>query len=106
MNNTSEKMHGPVGQGGPPRVQLRIQTPRGLWSMTEPEAASQRPEYPQPAKVQEVIDDARAVFKFVEADNQYTLFHDGQKLEPQRTLVSYGLANGTLLLMSVQGGNA
>src|SRR5687768_3800072 len=46
-------------RSGPPLVQLRVQTPRGMWSMTHPEAATRRPEYPISGKVQEVIDDAR-----------------------------------------------
>lgn len=91
---------------GPPRLQVQVQTPRGLWSMTQPDVAARRPEYPQTVKVQEVIDDARAVFRFVEGDNKYTLLHNGAVLAPERPLVSYHVESGALLLLSVQGGNA
>ena len=87
-------------------LQLRVQTPRGLWSMTEPEVADRRPEYEQHTKVQKVIDDARAVFKFVENDSKYTLFLGKQQLEPERTLASYHIETDALLTLSVQGGNA
>jgi hypothetical protein len=87
-------------------LQLRVQTPRGLWSMTEPEIADRRPEYEQNTKVQSVIDDARAVFKFVENDSKYTLFQGKLALEPERTLASYHILTDTLLTLSVQGGNA
>ena len=64
------------------------------------------PEYPISTKVQKVIDDVRTVFKFVENDSKYTLFLGKTELEPQRTLVSYQIDTGTLLVLSVQGGNA
>lgn len=103
--------HGPgASQGderhGPPRVQLQVQTPRGLWSMTEPKEATRRPDYPVSTKIQTVIDDARAVFKFVENDSKYTLFLGTESLAPERALASYHLEPNTLLLLSVQGGNA
>jgi hypothetical protein len=87
-------------------VTLQVQTPRGLWSTTQPEGATKRPIYPQPAKIQQIIDDAREVFKFVEADSKYTLFEGTTKLEPERTIVSYQLKDNTLLTLSVKGGNA
>ena len=92
--------------GGQPRVTLKVQTPRGLWSETLPEHASKRPVYPISTKIQQIIDDAREVFKFVETDNKYTLLEGKTKLEPERTIASYHLVNGTLLVLSVQGGNA
>lgn len=92
--------------GGPPRIQLQVQTPRGLWSMTEPEEADLRPEYPISTKVQQVLDDARSIFGFVEDDSQYALLRDGKPLEPQRPLASYHLEDNDLLVLSVQGGNA
>lgn len=91
---------------GPPRVQLQVQTPRGLWSMTEPEEAARRPDYPVSTKFQTVIDEARAVFKFVENDSKYTLFLGKEPLALERTLASYHVGPNTLLLLSVQGGNA
>lgn len=91
---------------GPPRVRLRVQTPRGLWSMDEPKDAQKRPEYAISAKVEQVIADARSVFKFVEEDSKYTLLLGNDPLEPQRTLASYHIENNTLLVLSVQGGNA
>jgi|GEM_PF-1673220 len=91
---------------GPPHVQLQVQTPRGLWSMTEPEEAPRRPDYPISTKIQVVIDDARTVFKFVENDTKYTLFLGGEMLAPERTLASYHIAPDALLVLSVQGGNA
>lgn len=94
------------GHGGPPRIQLRIQTPRGLWSMTEPANAEARPDYPISTKVTTVIEDARAVFKFVETDSKYTLFRGNEALDPNRPLGSYQLEPNSLLLLSVQGGNA
>lgn len=91
---------------GPPRVQLQVQTPRGLWTMKEPEGATRRPDYPISTKVQVVIDDAREVFKFVENDSKYTLFLGKDPLAPERTLASYHVGPNALLLLSVQGGNA
>lgn len=87
-------------------VELMVQTPRGLWSITEPADVSIRPLYKISTKVQQVIDDARRVFGFVEQDSKYNLFHKNDSLEPQRTLASYHFENGTLLILSVQGGNA
>ena len=87
-------------------VRLRVQTPRGLWSMEEPKTAQKRPLYPISTKVEQVIEDARDVFKFVEQDSKYTLLRGNEKLEPQRTLVSYKIEDDTLLVLSVQGGNA
>jgi hypothetical protein len=87
-------------------VRLRVQTPRGLWSMKEPENAQKRPLYPISAKIERVIEDAREVFKFVEQDSKYTLLRGNEKLEPQRTLASYKIEDETLLVLSVQGGNA
>lgn len=87
-------------------VRLQIQTPRGLWSMDEPKDAIKRPEYPISTKIEQVIEDAREVFKFVEQDSKYTLFRGTELLEPQRTLASYKIEDETLLVLSVQGGNA
>jgi hypothetical protein len=87
-------------------VTLQVQTPRGLWSTTEPEEAKKRPVYPQSTKIQQVIDDAREIFKFVEADSKYTLLEGDTKLDPQRTIVSYHIKDNTLLILSVKGGNA
>jgi hypothetical protein len=87
-------------------VRLRVQTPRGLWSMQEPKDAQKRPLYEISTKVERVIEDARDVFKFVEQDSKYTLLRGGEKLEPQRTLASYKIEDETLLMLSVQGGNA
>lgn len=87
-------------------VTLQVQTPRGLWSMTEPPNATKRPEYPQSTKIERVISDVREVFKFVESDSKYTLLLGKEVLAPERTLASYHLKDGTLLVLSVQGGNA
>ena len=110
MVDQNDKEHGNKDKGddkgGPPRVRIRVQTPRGLWSIEEPPGATKRPEYPITAKIAQVIDDARGVFGFVEQDSKYTLLLGNQVLEPQRTLVSYKIEDGTLLLLSVQGGNA
>jgi hypothetical protein len=83
-----------------------VQTPRGLWSQTEPPKADKRPVYPASTKVSQVIADAREVFKFTENDNKYVLLDGAEKLEPQRTLASYHIKDNTLLILSVQGGNA
>ena len=93
-------------QAGPPIVHIRVQTPRGLWSMDEPKDATKRPEYPISTKIEQVIQDARDVFRFVEQDSKYTLLRGNEILEPQRTLASYKVEDGTLLVLSVQGGNA
>lgn len=88
-------------------VKLRIQTPRGLWSMHEPKEAEERPEYPVTTKVERVIADARNIFHFVEEDSKYSLFRHKEVLDPHRSLASYQiLEDGTLLVLSVQGGNA
>jgi hypothetical protein len=97
---------GRPGGGGQPKVQIKVQTPRGLWSMEEPKDAALRPEYPISAKIQDVIDDVRKVFKFIENDSKYTLFLGKTELEPQRTLASYQIKTDTLLVLSVQGGSA
>lgn len=87
-------------------VRLRVQTPRGLWSITEPAEAPKRPLYKQSTKIEQVIEDAREVFGFVEQDSKYTLWRGDENLEPQRTIVSYKVEDDTLLVLSVQGGNA
>lgn len=105
MNPTDKDR--PEPQNEPPRVQLRIQTPRGLWSMAEPAEAPKRPDYPISTPVQQVIDDVRAVFRFAEDDNRYTLLKGSVTMEPQRPLASYNLDDPDMvLLLSVQGGNA
>lgn len=88
------------------RIELQVQTPRGLWNKKLPKDAALRPVYEKTAKIQQIIDDARKVFKFVENDNKYTLFLGEKQLEPQRTIESYHLEDETLLVLSVQGGNA
>jgi hypothetical protein len=90
----------------PPIVHIRIQTPRGLWSMDEPKDATKRPVYPISTKIERVIEDVRSVFNFVEQDSKYTLLRGTEILDPQRTLASYKIEDGTLLVLSVQGGNA
>jgi hypothetical protein len=88
-------------------VKLRIQTPRGLWNMHEPKDTQKRPEYHVTTKIERVIADARSVFHFVEQDSKYTLLRHKEVLDPQRTLESYRIIeDGTLLVLSVQGGNA
>jgi hypothetical protein len=87
-------------------IEIKVQTPRGLWSMDQPPDAPKRPRYPVSTKVEQVILDARTVFKFVEQDSKYTLLRGNEILEPQRTLASYKIEDGTLLVLSVQGGNA
>ena len=108
MSNTeTEKSHEqPEHADKQKTVRLRVQTPRGLWSMEEPEDATNRPRYAISTKIDQVIEDARSVFKFVEQDSKYTLLHGNEKLEPQRTLASYRIEDDTLLVLSVQGGNA
>lgn len=88
------------------RVTLQIQTPRGLWNKKSPKDAALRPVYEKTEKIQQIIDDARTVFKFVENDNKYALFLGEQQLDPHRTIESYHLEDETLLVLSVQGGNA
>lgn len=102
---TTESVGG-GGHGGPPTVRISVQTPRGVWSMTQPAGAPIRPEYEIATKVERVIADARSVFGFVENDSKYTLHFAGVKLEPQRTLASYQIKDGSTLVLSVQGGNA
>jgi hypothetical protein len=74
--------------------------------MEEPRDARVRPKYPLSTKVEQVIQDARSVFNFVEQDSKYTLLRGNDILEPNRTLASYHIEDGTLLVLSVQGGNA
>ncbi len=107
MNSEERSTAGVREEEHQPVVQLRIQTPRGLWSMNEPKDAPKRPEYPIATKIEQVIADARNVFHFVEQDSKYTLLRGNEVLEPQRTLASYRIVeDGTLLVLSVQGGNA
>jgi hypothetical protein len=93
-------------KGNQPRVALQIQTPRGLWSKSSPKNADKRPVYQISTKIAQVIADAREVFKFTENDNKYVLLHGSTQLEPERPLASYHFADDTLLVLSVQGGNA
>src|SRR6185369_9079850 len=107
MNSEERSTAGVHEEKHQPLVQLRIQTPRGLWSMNEPKEAPKRPEYPIATKIEQVIADARNVFHFVEQDSKYTLLRGNEVLEPQRTLASYRIVeDGTVLVLSVQGGNA
>lgn len=87
-------------------IELQVQTPRGLWNKKLPPDAPLRPIYEKTTKIQQIIDDARKVFKFVENDNKYVLLLGDDTLEPNRTIVSYHLEDETLLVLSVQGGNA
>jgi len=106
-NNPQEKLHEQSEHADKEKtVRLRVQTPRGLWSMEQPKDAKKRPLYAISTKVERVIEDARDVFKFVEQDSKYTLLRGSEKLEPQRTLASYKIEDETLLVLSVQGGNA
>jgi len=88
------------------RVSLRVQTSRGLWSIDQPPDASLRPIYRPNSKIQQIINDVREVFGFIEDGNKYELLRDDERLEPERTIASYHLKDGTLLILSVQGGNA
>jgi hypothetical protein len=90
----------------PREITLQVQTPRGLWSKKLPKDAVKRPIYPITTKIAQVITDAREVFKFTENDNKYVLLHGSTQLQPERTLVSYHFDDDTLLVLSVQGGNA
>ena len=92
--------------GGTPHVEFSVQTPRGLWTMTEPKNAPLRPDYPINTKIGQVITDVRTVFKFVENDSKYELHLGDEMLEPQRTLASYKIDRKTVLVLTVQGGNA
>lgn len=103
---TTGKPESPKDKQGQPHVTLRVQTPRGLWSETEPASAPKRPNYPISTKIETIIADAREVFRFVESDNKYVLLHGTERLAPERTIASYHLEDGTLLVLSVQGGNA
>jgi hypothetical protein len=90
----------------PRKVTLQVQTPRGLWSKKTPKDAVKRPIYPIKTKIAQVIADAREVFKFTENDSKYVLLHGSDPLEPERTLADYNFDDDTLLILSVQGGNA
>jgi len=87
-------------------LSLRVQTPRGLWSLNQPTEAPRRPVYALNSKIQQIIYDAREVFGFAENGNQYVLLHGNERLQPERTIESYHLKDGALLVLSVQGGNA
>lgn len=95
-----------TNKGGQPTVYLQIQTPRGLWNRTEPPNATKRPIFPISTKVEEVIADAREVFGFVEEDNKYQLLNGTDRLDPKLPLARYHFEDGTLLILTVQGGNA
>jgi hypothetical protein len=104
QQTTSQQVN--VNPKHPNIIEIKVQTPRGLWSMDQPKDAPIRPQYPVSTKIEQVIQDARTVFKFVEQDSKYTLLRGNEILEPQRTLASYKIEDGTLLVLSVQGGNA
>lgn len=93
-------------RGGQRTVTLRIQTPRGEWNRKEPPNVRKRPIYPISTKVEQVVADVREVFGFVEDDNKYQLLNGKEPLEPQHPLSRYRLKDGTLLVLTVQGGNA
>jgi hypothetical protein len=90
----------------PHLLSLRVQTTRGLWSVEQPPDAPRRPVYAPRSKIQQIINDVREVFGFAEDGNKYVLLHDDKQLEPERTVASYHLKDGDLLILSVQGGNA
>lgn len=75
-------------------VTVTIQSGRGSGSFT----------FPQQAKVASVIEAARDRFGYPSGDI-YTLVRDKDKteLEPQRTLVSYQIADGEILTLSATG---
>jgi hypothetical protein len=104
MSNAEAREKG--GARGQPTIQIKVQTPRGLWSMEEPDEAKKRPDYDISTKIETVIADVRSVFNFVEQDSKYTLFLGKTELKPDRTLASYQIKTGDLLVLSVQGGNA
>ncbi len=106
MENFKDKEQNEKQDKTDKKVELQVQTPRGLWNKKLPPNATLRPVYEKTTKIQQIIDDARAVFKFVENDNKYVLFLGDDPLEPNRTIVSYHLEDETLLVLSVQGGNA
>jgi hypothetical protein len=87
-------------------LHLVVQTPRGVWDQHNPPHATKKPLYRSSALVQQVIDDVRSVFGFIEQDNVYTLLLHGKPLEPHQTLLSVGIADGAVLVLTVQGGNA
>lgn len=87
-------------------LSLRVQTTRGLWSTKQPPDAPRRPVYAPNSKIQQIINDVREVFGFVDDGNKCVLLHDDKQLEPERTVASYHLQDGALLILSVQGGNA
>ena len=106
IDQQTSSERGDLNPAHPHVIEIRVQTPRGLWSMDQPPNAPLRPKYPVSTKIEQVIQDARTVFKFVEQDSKYTLLRGNEILEPQRTLASYKIEDGTLLVLSVQGGNA
>ena len=106
MTNEQLKEKDDKDKDKPRRVTLQIQTPRGLWSKNSPKKADKRPVYPDSTLIAQVITDAREVFKFTENDNKYVLLQGKTQLDPGRTLASYHLEDNTLLVLSVQGGNA
>jgi hypothetical protein len=87
-------------------MHLKVQTPRGLWDDRLPPKAKKRPVYEPNATVQQVLDDVRSVFEFVENDNVYTLLHNKIPLNSRSTLKEAGIHDGALLVLTVQGGNA
>src|SRR5260370_34855122 len=91
---------------GPRVVHFKVQTPRGLWSLTEPKDATKRPEYPVTTKIEQVILDVRGVFKFVEQDSKYTLLRGAEILEPQRPRPSCKTEDRTRSIRPDHRGNA
>ena len=87
-------------------LHLTIQTPRGVWDQHNPSHAKKKPVYRPSTTVQEIIDDTRAVFGFIEQDSAYVLLLKGKPLVPQHSLDEAGVDSGDVLVLSVQGGNA
>jgi len=76
-------------------IDLVIKTPLGVW----------RHRFPKTAKVQEVIDAVKQHFGFA-ANGSYDLrleSNPNQALKPERTLVSYHMKDGDVLVFSDLG---
>lgn len=76
-------------------ITLKIQSTRGTREFT----------YPQQTKISQAIADAVAAFGFAAGDRfELVLASNQEVLQPERTLVSYKIENGAVLILTSIGG--
>jgi hypothetical protein len=77
-------------------LEIKIQSTRGTKEFS----------FDKETKIAEVITKAVAAFEFAPGDKFELVFatNPGEPLQPERTLVSYHITNGTILILTAIGG--